>query len=93
LPKIKTIKEYTSDIKNNLKLYRSLLKDERTPMLSKILLWAAISYLAFPFDLIPDFIPVIGHLDDLIIVPGLVFVALKIIPGDLLLEKKIKLGI
>lgn len=36
-----------------------------------------------PFDLIPDFIPVIGHLDDLVIVPGLVVLAFYLIPDDI----------
>lgn len=36
-----------------------------------------------PFDLIPDFIPVIGQLDDLVIVPGLVLLALKFVPKEI----------
>jgi uncharacterized membrane protein YkvA (DUF1232 family) len=39
-----------------------------------------------PFDLIPDFLPVIGHLDDLIIVPGLVWLALRLIPPAVMNE-------
>jgi uncharacterized membrane protein YkvA (DUF1232 family) len=63
-------------------VYQLVLKDPRTPKLAKILLGLALGYALLPFDLIPDFIPVIGHLDDLIIVPILVILALKMIPQD-----------
>jgi len=39
-----------------------------------------------PFDLIPDFIPVLGQLDDILIVPGLIYLALKMIPKDIITE-------
>ena len=48
-----------------------------SPRRAKILLGVALAYLALPFDLIPDFIPVIGHLDDKIVAPGLVWLALR----------------
>lgn len=51
-----------------------------------MLLGLAIGYLLLPFDLIPDFIPVIGHLDDVVIVPGLIYLALKMIPNEIILE-------
>jgi uncharacterized membrane protein YkvA (DUF1232 family) len=49
-------------------LLRRLLGDPRVPRWHKLLLGALIGYLAFPFDLVPDFIPVIGYADDAIIV-------------------------
>lgn len=49
-------------------LFRRLLADERVPRHSKVLLAALIGYLAMPIDLIPDFIPIAGQLDDAIIV-------------------------
>jgi uncharacterized membrane protein YkvA (DUF1232 family) len=53
-------------------LFRRLLSGKRLPRRRKLLLVASIGYLALPFDLIPDFIPVVGHLDDVIVV-ALVF--------------------
>jgi uncharacterized membrane protein YkvA (DUF1232 family) len=50
-----------------LVLFRRLLGDERVPRRAKLVLVPAIAYLAFPFDLIPDFIPVIGYLDDAVV--------------------------
>lgn len=49
-------------------LFRRLLADERVPRGSKLLLAALIGYLAMPIDLIPDFIPIAGQLDDVILV-------------------------
>ena len=45
-------------------LIRRLLRDERVPRRAKVALWLLLPYLASPIDLIPDFIPVLGHLDD-----------------------------
>jgi uncharacterized membrane protein YkvA (DUF1232 family) len=49
-------------------LFRRLIADERVPRRSKLLLGAMLAYLAMPFDLVPDFIPVAGQLDDLLVV-------------------------
>ncbi|HSF10010.1 MAG TPA: YkvA family protein [Nitrospirales bacterium] len=82
----KTLKTLGQKLTYEVSVYRLAFRDTRTPIFSKILLGLAIGYLALPFDLIPDFLPVIGHLDDLIIVPGLVFLALKYIPVHIVEE-------
>lgn len=86
------LKILKKNFKNQLNLYKLILKDRRTPITAKILLWAAIGYLILPFDIIPDFIPFFGQLDDLIIVPLLVYLALKIIPPGIINEYKIELS-
>lgn len=63
-----------------------VVKDPRTPRVSKWLLGAALAYLASPVDLIPDFIPVLGQLDDLVIVPCLVWLATRFIPRGIIAE-------
>ena len=67
-------------IKQNVEFYGSLYGDSRVPRMAKWLLWSAIGYTFLPFDLIPDFIPVIGQLDDVVIVPLLLWGALRMIP-------------
>ena len=63
-------------------------RDPRTPWYAKI--WAAlvVAYAFSPIDLIPDFIPVLGYLDDLLLVPLGVFLALKIIPAEVMTESR-----
>jgi uncharacterized membrane protein YkvA (DUF1232 family) len=77
-------------LRHELKVYQLVLKDSRTPKLSKFLLGLAVGYALLPFDIIPDFIPVIGHLDDAIIVPALVILALKMTPKDVIEECRAK---
>lgn len=74
------LRDTAAKIKKEFAVYRLVLKHPETPFLAKILLGLAVGYILLPFDLIPDFIPVVGHLDDLVIVPALVYVALKLIP-------------
>ena len=66
-----------------LRLYLRLFRDPRTPRISKLLLGAALVYLVNPFDLTLDAIPLLGQLDDALIVPALVFLALKLTPADI----------
>jgi uncharacterized membrane protein YkvA (DUF1232 family) len=80
------LKSLGKNLKNELIVYRLAAKDPRTPRLAKVLLWLAVGYAMMPFDLIPDFIPVIGHLDDLIIVPALIVLAVRMIPKDVVEE-------
>jgi uncharacterized membrane protein YkvA (DUF1232 family) len=61
-------------------------RDRRTPWLAKILAAAVAAYALSPIDLIPDFVPVLGYLDDLLIVPLGVLLAIKLIPGPLMAE-------
>ena len=74
------LKSASRRIKTELAYYRQVARDPRTPWLSKLLIGLAIAYLLSPVDIIPDFIPILGHLDDVILVPGLIWLALAIIP-------------
>lgn len=79
-----TWRQMAARVKRELAVYRLVLKDDRTPWLAKAILGLAVGYVLLPFDLIPDFIPVIGQLDDLVIVPALVMLSLKLIPSQVI---------
>jgi uncharacterized membrane protein YkvA (DUF1232 family) len=59
--------------------------------MARWLLGAAVAYALSPIDLIPDFIPVLGHLDDVLIVPLLVWLALRIVPAHVVAEHRSRL--
>lgn len=61
-------------------------RDPRTPWFAKALALAVAAYAVSPLDLIPDFIPVLGLLDDLVIVPAGVLLAVRLIPPELMAE-------
>lgn len=62
------------------------LKRKEIPLIAKILAVIAVGYALSPIDLIPDFIPVIGFLDDVILLPGLIALVIKFIPTDVFTE-------
>lgn len=78
------LREARHRLKQELQVYRLVARHPRTPPTARVLLGLALGYAVLPFDLIPDFIPVIGHLDDAIIIPGLVLLALRIVPREVL---------
>jgi uncharacterized membrane protein YkvA (DUF1232 family) len=75
-----------------LKLYLSALtlayKRKDVPIIAKILIIVTVGYALSPIDLIPDFIPIIGYLDDLLIIPFLILLILKLIPKKIMDECK-----
>lgn len=81
---LRELKKAARDLKRDLPVYQQALKDPRTPKLAKALLALAVAYAVLPFDLIPDFIPIVGHMDDAIIIPILIRLALKMIPEEVL---------
>ena len=61
-------------------------RDPRTPLLAKLLAGFVAAYALSPIDLIPDFIPVLGYLDDLLIVPAGIWLAVRHVPPALMAE-------
>ena len=63
-------------------------RDPRTPWYAKALIFFVVAHTFSPIDLIPDFIPVLGYLDDLIITPGGIWLAVRLIPPEVLEEAR-----
>lgn len=84
--KKKSLKERAQALMTEVPAAAFAIGRKETPHLAKILCAAAVGYALSPIDLIPDFIPVLGYLDDLIIVPGLIYMALKLIPPEVMDE-------
>ena len=85
-----TLKGKAKKLKAEAQVLIIAYKDKRTPTAAKILIGITIGYLLSPIDLIPDFIPVLGLLDDLLIVPFLIWVSLRLIPGEVIMNARIK---
>lgn len=63
-------------------------RDPRTPWYVKALIFFVVAHTFSPIDLIPDFIPVLGYLDDLIITPGGIWLAVRLIPPEVMVEAR-----
>jgi uncharacterized membrane protein YkvA (DUF1232 family) len=74
-------------------LVTRLSADPRVPRRVKAMLAVTAVYLASPIDLIPDFIPVLGHLDDVVLVPLGIYVAIRLIPPEVLAECRARAGL
>jgi uncharacterized membrane protein YkvA (DUF1232 family) len=68
-------------------------RDPRTPWYAKALIFFVVAHTFSPIDLIPDFIPILGYLDDLIITPGGIWLAVRLIPPEVLDEARAKAAI
>lgn len=76
------LKSRANKLKSDIPAIFIALRKKETPIVAKVFAGIAIGYALSPIDLIPDFIPVIGLLDDLIIVPILISITMKLIPEE-----------
>ena len=77
------LKQRAKQLKKDIPAIFLALKNKNTPVSAKITAAVTVAYALSPIDLIPDFIPVLGYLDDLIILPALAALTIKLIPKDI----------
>lgn len=83
---LSTLKQWARIIKRDVVALWIAARDPRVPWYAKAAAGAVAAYALSPIDLIPDFIPIVGYLDDLIIVPLGILLALRLVPKDLMNE-------
>jgi uncharacterized membrane protein YkvA (DUF1232 family) len=83
---LQRLRYWARGIKRDVHALYLAARDPRVPWYAKAVALAVAAYALSPIDLIPDFIPVIGYLDDLIIVPLGILLAVRLIPADVLAE-------
>ena len=75
-------KERAGRLKRDVPAVFLALKDPQTPVLAKVLAGVTVAYALSPIDLIPDFIPILGYLDDVVLLPALIALTVRLIPKD-----------
>ena len=80
------LKEKAKKLKSDIPAVFLALKRKETPAMAKVIAAITIGYALSPIDLIPDFIPVLGYLDDVILLPALVALTIKLIPMQIFEE-------
>src|ERR1044071_2517499 len=85
---LEKLKAYARALKKETYAIYLAARDPRTPWYAKALIFFVVAHTFSPIDLIPDFIPVLGYLDDLIITPGGLWLAVRLIPPEVLAEAR-----
>jgi uncharacterized membrane protein YkvA (DUF1232 family) len=82
------LKERARELKRDAYAIYIAARDPRTPWYVRAVIFFVVAHTLSPIDLIPDFIPVLGYLDDLIITPGGIWLAVQLIPPEVLEEAR-----
>ncbi len=89
-PRFGWLRRWAKSIKRDIYALWLAARDKRTPWYAKLIALLVAGYAISPIDLIPDFIPVLGYLDDVIIVPLGIMLAVRLIPKPLMAELREK---
>jgi uncharacterized membrane protein YkvA (DUF1232 family) len=88
--RVHTLKDYAKKLKSELMALYYAYRDSQTKIFPKILILITLGYALSPIDLIPDFIPILGYLDDLILIPALISLSIRLIPEEILNRARIR---
>lgn len=80
------VREWANAAKRDIVALWLAARDPRVPLGAKLVAGATVAYALSPIDLIPDFIPVLGYLDDLVLIPFGLWLAIKLVPTELMAE-------
>ncbi|MDK2935700.1 MAG: hypothetical protein PWQ06_2546 [Anaerophaga sp.] len=80
------LKERARKLKTDIPAVFIAMKKKETPIAAKIIAGITVAYALSPIDLIPDFIPILGYLDDIILLPALAALTIRIIPPEVFAE-------
>lgn len=83
-------KRWAKSLKRDVVALWIAARDDRTPLAAKLVAVMVAAYALSPIDLIPDFVPILGYLDDLLIVPAGILLAVKLIPPPLMAEFRLE---
>jgi len=84
------LKQRAKSLKGELTAIYLAARDPRTPWYAKAMIACVVAYAVSPIDLIPDFIPVLGYLDDLVLLPLGIHLAVKLIPAAVLADARLR---
>jgi uncharacterized membrane protein YkvA (DUF1232 family) len=83
-----TLRERARALKRDAYALYYAVRDPRTPWYVKLLAGMMVAYALSPIDLIPDFLPLIGYLDELILLPAVLWIALRLVPPEALADAR-----
>jgi uncharacterized membrane protein YkvA (DUF1232 family) len=86
MPMTETLRNWARRVRREVAALAIAARDPRTPWLAKALAMLVAAYAMSPIDLVPDFIPVLGYLDDVLLVPLGIILVVRLIPADLMAE-------
>ena len=85
---IQRLKIWAAALKREVMTLWFACRDPRTPWYARVLTMLIVAYALSPIDLIPDFIPVLGYLDELILLPAGIYLVLKLVPAEALADAR-----
>ena len=87
---LEKLKSWARLLKQNIVMLWFATKHPQTPLLPRVICIFIVAYALSPIDLIPDFIPILGYVDDLILLPMLIWIAIRLIPNSIIQESRIQ---